>query len=117
MVSVGAIRVRPWAQPLDSNPQDPPPPPAPAPPTHAPCIDHQVVKGSCRNPDCCKKGKNLCDAFTYAEMEPPTLGCVDFFVGWLVGLVWFGWLVGCRVVCGWLMGGWMVGMIGWFGAC
>lgn len=40
----------------------------------------QVVKGSCRNPDCCKRGKNLCDAFTYSEMEPPTLGLVDVFM-------------------------------------
>lgn len=46
------------------------------PPTQ-PTNHTQVVKGSCRNPDCCKRGKNLCDAFTYSELEPPTLGYVS----------------------------------------
>lgn len=35
----------------------------------------QVVKGTCRNRDCCKKGKSLCEAFTYSPLDPPTLGC------------------------------------------
>ncbi|EWM25563.1 acid sphingomyelinase-like phosphodiesterase 3b [Nannochloropsis gaditana] len=36
---------------------------------------HVVVKGNCRKPDCCKKGENVCEAFTYDESELPTLGC------------------------------------------
>lgn len=57
------------------------------PPTHP---TKQVVKGSCRNPDCCKRGKNLCDAFTYSEMEPPTLGLVDVYTSVYINICGHG---------------------------